>query len=99
MSSDAPVKINGVPSLESTIRRAAAVSVVCSELVTLMDLWAMTGYDRAQRPDADFFRAAIWDAVAVLHAQGEKVLSVPPTGVWSDETVADAARCGVDVFA
>lgn len=88
-----------MPSLESTIRRAAPVSVVCSELVILLELWRMTGYDRSQRPEGAFFRRAIWDAARVASEEGWSWMMLPGDGIWDDATVQDAARCGVDVFA
>lgn len=87
-----------MPTLERTIRGAAAESAICSELVTLMELWRLTGYDPAQRPDGVFFRLAIYDAARVEAEHGRSVFSIPPTGIWEDATIEDAARCGVDVF-
>lgn len=87
-----------MPTLESTIRGAAAESVICSELVTLMELWRLTGYDPAQRPDSIFFRRAIYDAARVASEEGRRIFSIPPTGIWEEATIEDARRCGVDVF-
>lgn len=64
-----------------------------------MELWRLTGYDPAQRPDAVFFRRAIWEAAEVAYVEGWNWCPAPPDGVWSDETRADMARCGVSPFA